>query len=131
MRVNRRPFGFVILAICALGFGAVMLALLAEEPLDGELVARALVAATGAISFVAAEALWFGRAWALRASVALALTWAALLVRLAVDRNVGWVAIVLGGISALVILPILDYVRREMPTLGRIRRHGPLPPFPP
>ena len=70
---HTRPAGFGFLAVCAFGFALLMAAFLANTAHVGDLlVDRMIVGVTGALGLLTAEALWFVRGWAFRASLAFA-----------------------------------------------------------
>jgi hypothetical protein len=72
MRLHR-PAGFGFLAICCFAFALLMAAFLADTARIGDLVVDRMIAGvTGALGLLAAEALWFVRRWAFRASLAFA-----------------------------------------------------------
>lgn len=134
---HRTPLGFYLSSIAAAGFGVLMLAMVVE--MDGApgdravpwevMAARAGAAMLVALGAVTAEALWFARRWAYRASLTLALGYAALVVGsfAAADGAAGvglavWVLL----FSALVVVPILLYVRDRSIALFGIP-HPPVP----
>lgn len=138
---SRTPAGFYFVSVCAAAFGGCMtlLAVLMEN--EGHpwetLLIRAVAGLLACLAGVAAEALWNARPWAYRASLALALAYAAAvtLLTLAVDGLKGLVAafcILL--FSTCVVLPIVMYVRDRSSTLfGTPRppspvRRRPAPP---
>ena len=68
-----RPAGFGFLAICCFAFALLMAAFLADTARIGDLVVDRMIAGvTGALGLLTAEALWFVRRWAFRASLAFA-----------------------------------------------------------
>lgn len=68
-----RPAGFGFLAVCCFAFALLMAAFLADDAHVGDLlVDRMIVGVTGALGLLTAEALWFVRRWAFRASLAFA-----------------------------------------------------------
>ncbi|HEU4559016.1 MAG TPA: hypothetical protein VFS20_14245 [Longimicrobium sp.] len=130
---SHTPGGFYFAALCAAAFGAVMVAVML--PADESLVVRAPAALLAALSGVAAEALWRARPWAYRATLTLALAYAAVvtLICVAGDGLDGleaafWILF----FSAWVVLPIVLYVRDRSSTMfGTPRRPRPAPPLPP
>jgi hypothetical protein len=133
--LNRRtPFGFYVAALCAVVFGlmmaraALMLASLTDR--DTALI-RASALLLAALSAVAAEALLAARPWAYRASVALAATYAALVV---INFGVqGGMSGVVGSLwllipSAAVVGPLVAYVReRSADLFGTAAQPRPRP----
>ncbi len=116
----RTPLGFYVAALCAAGFGVLMggtvVALdgAAAGGAVGMVLGRAAAALLAALSAVAAEALWNARPWAWRASLVLALAYAAAVTLFcAVGGGVA------GGVAAFMILvpsggvliPLLMYIR--------------------
>jgi hypothetical protein len=67
------PLGFILLGLMLAGLGA-FLTLIVLEGEEGGRLPRLLVGAVAALSFLAAEALWFMRPWLVRAIDAWALT---------------------------------------------------------
>jgi len=130
---HHTPLGFYVASIAAAGFGVLMLALVAGPegvPPDGAvIVARAAAALLVAVAAVTAEALWMARRWAYRASLSLALGYAALVTFACVqaDGATGLgLAFWLLLFSAMVVVPILLYVRSRSIALFGI----PRPPVP-
>lgn len=131
---SRTPAGFYFASMCAAAFGGCM-ALLAGlvENLGSPpvmILIRAVAGLLACLSAVAAEALWRARPWAYRASLALALAYAAAvtLLTLGVYGLNGLPATV--GIllfSACVLLPIVMYVRDRTAWLFGPPRRQPRP----
>jgi len=137
---RRTPLGFYVASIVAATFCTCMVtAVLALDyegggGMDGELVtiaARAAAALLAVLSAVAAEALWRARPWAWRASRTLALAYAAAV--LVPCLMAGMTGLLIGfGIlacSAIVVVPLLMYIRdRSAQLFGTPRIHHPPPP---
>lgn len=127
---SRTPAGFYFASMCAAAFGTCMglVAGLMENlghPWETVLI-RALAGLLACLSGVAAEALWNARPWAYRASLALALAYAAAvtLLALAAEGAGGlMVAFWILFFSAWVVVPIMMYVRnRSVKLFGPQRR---------
>jgi hypothetical protein len=121
------PGGFFALGACALTFGAVLAMILANGMLSspGELPARAAVAVTGVLAFVAAEALFFTRPWAYRASAALAASYGAMMLIVAAETG-SWGGVTgLTALSAAVIVPLVRHVHETLHPPAPRRRRPP------
>jgi hypothetical protein len=133
---SRTPAGFYFVSMCAAAFGGCMALVAALMENLGSpretLLVRALAGLLACLSGVAAEALWNARPWAYRASLALALVYAAAvtLLTLAVEGVGGlMVAFWILFFSAWVVVPIMMYVRNRSSTLfGTPRPPSPVPP---
>lgn len=141
----RTPTGFYVASVCAASFGALMavMVLLMDQG-DGlvwrAIPGRAAAALLAALSGVAAEALWRARPWAWRASLALAVAYAALVTLFSVVGNEGGLVAALWILisSGVVVVPLLMYIRSRSAALFgtppvRYPVHRPLPygPQPP
>jgi len=117
---SRTPTGFYLAALCVAAFGALMAGILALG-LDGEgtwhtLLGRASAALLGALSALAAEALWRARPWAWRASRTLAGSYVAVVAVLCIAIGEAAAVFVALGIlipSAMVVAPLLMYIRNR------------------
>ena len=135
---SRTPDGFYVASICAAAFGGCMAVVAGPMENLGHpwetVLTRALAGLLACLSGVAAEALWNARPWAYRASLALALAYAAAvtLLTLAVEGAGGlMVAFWILFVSAWVVVPIVMYVRNRSATLfGTPRPPGPRRPSP-
>jgi len=122
------PTGFYIAGLFSAGLGMVSLAAFLDGPAGNapaDLVRHGAMASIAVLSFVATEALWAARPWAWRASLALALAFAAeWLAAWATDPGGGLVngIIVVGTFSCVFLVPLLVYIR------NRSRRLWPPPP---
>jgi len=140
----RTPTGFYVASVCAAAFGVLMAmaGLVMDDgggPGWGAIPGRAAAGLLAALSAVAAEALWRARPWAWRASRALAVTYAALVVT--VCAAIGETAAVFVALwilipSAMVVAPLLMYIRNRSadlfgtPFIPRPPVHPPAP-YPP
>lgn len=132
---SRTPAGFYLLSICAAAFGvcaALVAGLTENEGRPGEtILVRALAALLACLSAVAAEALWRARPWAYRASLALAVAYAAAVTLLCLGTDgldglmtAFWILL----FSAWVVVPIVVYVRGHSTRLfGTPRPPSPVP----
>ena len=141
---SRTPAGFYFASVCAAAFGGCMALLaglvenLGSPPVMILIRAVAgLLACLSAVAAVAAEALWNARPWAYRASLALALAYAAAITLLSLAyEGVGglMVAFWILFFSAWVVVPIVMYVRnRSTKRFGPQRqqtRPAPMRPVP-
>lgn len=122
MRASR-PEGFGFFTLCALACAYFMAVLLAGNGLhhDYLLLQRLAVGITGALALVAAEAIWFERRWAFRASLALGAMFLPMEFLVAGDLTIGF------GLSIpalLLIVSALLTVRR-----GIAARHASRTPI--
>lgn len=115
---RQAPFGFFVAGACAAWFGFWMVVAVAtmDPARDGgpwsSPLARGAAAVLAALSAVVVEALWRVRPWAWRASVALAVAYAAAVVAVFCTMHDGaGVAIPVLLASLVVVGPILAYVR--------------------
>ncbi|HET7461952.1 MAG TPA: hypothetical protein VFJ82_11920 [Longimicrobium sp.] len=135
----KTPFGFFVAGACAawFGFWMVMVVLYGMNPADDGVswtsspLGRGAASVLAALSAVVAEALWRARPWAWRASVALAVVYAAavLAVSATVRDGVGTGLTVLLA-SSVVVGPILAYVRGRSRNLWPPARARARPPVP-
>lgn len=129
---SHTPGGFYFVAICAAAVGAFMAPMLWVP--DEWLPVRAAAALLAALSGVAAEALWRARPWAYRATLTLALAYAAVVIMeslTAYGRNSLSEAFWILFLSAWVVLPIVLYVRERSAALfGTPPQPRPAPPRP-
>ena len=135
---SRTPAGFYFVSVCAAAFGAIMamVAGLMENLGNPEetILIRAVAGLLACLSGVAAEALWRARPWAYRASLVLALAYAAAVTQLSlglegVDGLMAAFWILL--FSAWVVVPTLAYVNdRSNRLFGPRRPRSPVPPSP-
>ena len=95
-----RPPGFVLLSVCFFLCACAMALGLADGELASGPASRFLLAATGALALVTAEALAFVRPWAFSASLAFAASFAAMAFVLASSN-------VIIAITAIVAFPIV------------------------
>ena len=133
MRSTPRPSGFFVLGASAFGFGALMAMVLADPMVaaPGLLPTRAAMACAGVLALVAGEALIFARPWAYRASVALALAYAAMVAVAAVQIGSWLMAVGFNVLSAGITVPAVQYVRDSAARAAGGRRRVPLPPIAP
>lgn len=102
MRLHR-PAGFGFLAICCFAFALLMAAFLADTARIGDLVVDRMIAGvTGALGLLAAEALWFVRRWAFRASLAFAGMFVVILFAM-LDTSLAGIAVLAGMLLATAI----------------------------
>jgi len=114
--MRRPPFGFYLAALCAGGFGALMVRALLELDASRGGGPRLCAALLAALSAVAAEALWRARPWAFRASVTLAVTAALLGASAMVAMRDPFVlagALVLAAAGMIVVIPMLAYIHHR------------------
>lgn len=114
------PFGFYLCALCAAGFCAVAvaahLASNVETAAADGLAVRGPAMLLATLAAVTAEALWRARPWAYRASVSLALVYAA---TLAANLMVLWgtdevgPVILLFILSGFLVVPMLGYIHHR------------------
>jgi hypothetical protein len=125
--MQRRPTEYGGMAFCAVVYGvllatfAVALSGPAVDPWEGAVRTAALTLA--ALAFVAAEAIWRVRPWAYRAGLSLA--WGTLacflapaavaVVMLEIPAALGFA--IIAGFIALIVLPMVGYLRRMQPQL--------------
>jgi hypothetical protein len=138
--MNRRaPFGFCLASLFAALFGMMMLVVFVMA--DGgssdmlfTLCLRMGAAALAALSGVAVEALLFARRWAYPATLALALAYAAGVAALCVYTRGSilglFAALIILVVSAMVVLPIVFFVRDASINLFGIPRQRAAPPQP-
>ena len=101
--VHTRPASFGFLAVCCFVFAMLMAAFLADDAHVGELlVDRVIVGVSGALGLLTAEALWFVRRWAFRASLAFAGMLAVILFAM-MDSSLAGLALVAGSLLCLAI----------------------------
>ncbi len=116
---GRAPYGFWVCGWVALGFCAAVLLGIAWAELDADWNEWGLAAGRGAaallagLSAVVTEALWRARPWVWRASLALAVAYAAVVLGAASIGDGGdlGAAIFLLTVSAVVVVPMLAYIR--------------------
>ncbi|HEX8903768.1 MAG TPA: hypothetical protein VF771_02860 [Longimicrobiaceae bacterium] len=130
-RRRRTPLGLLVIGTVA-GVAAVPMALIAVTlaPGTGTIVSRAAAALLAVLSLVAAEALLRVRPWFHRASQALALAWCAVIM-VACD-GVGGVlpSLVVLMLTAMVLLPLLEYVGYEWRSTVGPQTRAPRRPLP-
>jgi hypothetical protein len=125
--MGRRPTEYGGMAFCAVAYGVLLAALVVALPGPAagawEGLVRTVALALAALSFVAAEAIWRVRPWAYRAGLSLA--WGTLacflapvavaLAMLEIPAALGFA--LLAGLIALIVLPMVGYLRRMQPQL--------------
>jgi len=135
----RAPFGFYFAGLFAGLFGTAMLAVVivadaGGADLWGTLFLRTGAAALAALSGVAVEALLFARRWAYPATLALALGYAAGVMAFSVYASGSilglFAALIVLIVSALVVLPVVFFVRDASISLFGIPRPRPAAPQP-
>jgi uncharacterized membrane protein len=120
-RVRSRPREYAGMAVTAALFAALLciFVVIGETGRDpGDVVIRAYVAILAVLSLITAEAIWHVRPWAYRAGRALAAFTLSVFALLAIlsffllqmGLAVGFA--VAGGITALIVLPMVGYLRR-------------------
>jgi len=121
---RRAPFGFFVAGACAAWFGFWMVVVLCTMDPAGDdgpwsaALSRGMAAVLAALSAVVTEALWRVRPWAYRASVALAVAYAAaVLVTVAATGEGVESAVLVLLASAVVVVPILGYVESRSQVL--------------
>lgn len=101
-----RPAGFGFLAICCFAFALLMAAFLAHTARIGDLIVDRMIAgvtgALGALGLLAAEALWFVRRWAFRASLAFAGMFVVIIFAM-LDTSLAGIAVLAGMLLATAI----------------------------